>query len=118
VRGDIFVIKTIVLVAATISEHWVCGIPQATAVEIFSFKIAGNEVTTLEQPPTTFQILRNDASGLIAVWLPDTSAVTGSLILLDKRSGHFERDIPFAGGDSSFTASFSGTCRREDDRSN
>jgi hypothetical protein len=60
------VIKTIVLVAATLGEHWVCAMPnklEPAHATIFDFQFAGEEV--IEKSPSfggeiRYRIMQND----------------------------------------------------------
>ena len=55
------------LVALSVSEHWVCATPLTKSEE---FDISGNElIRNPDQIPTTYQILKNDADAVYAVWV-------------------------------------------------
>jgi hypothetical protein len=70
-------IKALVLVAATLSEHWVCGNlvePEKYNIFLYDFEIEGDEL--VQKVPggagetLRLRILRNDDRRIIFEWLP------------------------------------------------
>ena len=101
------------LVALSVSEHWVCATPLTKSEE---FDISGNELIRNPETafPTTYQILKNDANALYAVWV---SGITGqpiaALVVLDKTSGSLREAT--VSTDSRFNSSDTVTCKNVPD---
>jgi hypothetical protein len=101
---------TVFLVALSVSEHWVCATPLTKSEE---FDISGNEL--IRNPgtalPTTYQILKNDANALHAVWV---SGIAGqpiaALVVLDKTSGLLREAT--VSTDSRFNSGDTVTCKK------
>jgi hypothetical protein len=98
------------LVALSVSEHWVCATPLTKSEE---FDISGNEL--IRNPgtalPTTYQILKNDANALDAVWVFwNYGATNRGLIVLDKTSGSLREAT--VSTDSRFNSSDTVTCKK------
>jgi len=101
----------VLLVALSVSEHWVCATPLTKSEE---FDISGNEL--IRNPgtelPTIFQVLKNDADAVYAVWV---SGIAGqpiaALVVLDKTSGSLREAT--VSTDSRFNSSDTVTCKKK-----
>lgn len=103
-------IKAIVLVAATLGEHWVCAIPnklEPSHTILFDLQVAGDRLVQKLPVETGYQILRNDDRAITAVrvlsFLPEKVA---DVVGIDKQRGLFKLtqvyfgesdDVPSAG---------------------
>ena len=106
--------KAVVLLAAlSVSEHWVCAIPNNLNPDgtiIFDYEVAGNELIEKSPSQLIFQIIRNDARELLAVWFPELMPQQpgGTMVLIDKDDGSFRRTLLY----THFDLSDAGTCKK------
>ena len=100
----------IFLIGLSVSEHGVCATPLTKSEE---FDISGNELIRNPETafPTTYQILKNDANALYAVWV---SGIAGqpiaALVVLDKTSGSLREAT--VSTDTRFNSSDTVTCKK------
>jgi hypothetical protein len=100
------------LVTLSVSEHWVCAIPDNLSPDgkiIFDYEVAGNELIEKSPSKLILQIIRNDARQLLAIWFPELMPQQpgGTMVLIDKDDGSFRRTILY----THFDLSDAGTCK-------
>jgi hypothetical protein len=110
-------IKALVLIAATMGEHWVCAIPnklEPPHTIIFDLQVAGDRLVQSLPVETGYLILRNDDQAITAVrmlsFLPEKVA---DVVGIDKQRGLFKlMQVYF--GESDDVAS-AGDCKKMGD---
>lgn len=112
-------IKAIILAAAVLGEHWVCGVPtlvDPAHINLFDFDTSGDDLVVHAPGPTAvnlrYHMLRNDDRAIVVEW-PTLLPAKHGLAVIDKVLGSFKVYVDpeiVAGGNVEGLISAEGSC--------